>query len=114
MAVEVILLETVVDWYEAMTEAEKDDFEVAVDLLEQEGVALGFPWSSAIKGASLGGMRELRYQHQGHPFRVLYAFDPSRQAILLLGGDKSGDGRWYRRNVPRAQRLFQEYLASSS
>jgi hypothetical protein len=55
-------------------------------------------------------MRELRIQIQGSPFRVLYAFDPKRAAILLLGGDKTGDGRWYEVNVPIADRLYDEHL----
>jgi hypothetical protein len=56
-------------------------------------------------------MRELRVQHQGRPYRVLYVFDPRRVAILLLGGDKTGDDRWYERNVPLADRLYDNYLA---
>ena len=55
-------------------------------------------------------MRELRIQHQGRPYRVLYIFDPHRTAILLLGGDKSGDDRWYEKNVPLADRIYDEYL----
>jgi hypothetical protein len=42
---------------------------------------------------------------------VLYAFDPRRVAILLLGGDKAGDDRWYEKNVPLADRLYDNYLA---
>jgi len=56
-------------------------------------------------------MRELRVQHQGRPYRVLYVFDPRRVAILLLGGDKTGDDRWYERNVPLADLLYENYLA---
>jgi hypothetical protein len=55
-------------------------------------------------------MRELRVQHRGHAVRVLYVFDPRRAAILLLGGDKTGDDRWYERNVPLADRVYDEYL----
>lgn len=55
-------------------------------------------------------MRELRIQHGGRPFRVLYAFDPRRAAILLLGGDKTGNDLWYDENVPRADALYEEYL----
>jgi len=55
-------------------------------------------------------MRELRIQHRGKPWRVLYAFDPRRAAILLLGGDKTGNSRWYEENVPKADALFDEYL----
>ena len=56
-------------------------------------------------------MRELRVQHQGRPYRVLYVFDPRRVALLLLGGDKTGDDRWYERNVPLADRLNDNYLS---
>lgn len=55
-------------------------------------------------------MRELRIQHEGRPYRVLYAFDPRRAAILLLGGDKTGNNRWYEELVPVADRLYDEHL----
>ncbi len=55
-------------------------------------------------------MRELRIQHRGRPYRVLYAFDPRRAAILLLGGDKTGNDRWYQEQVPVADRLYDEHL----
>ena len=55
-------------------------------------------------------MRELRIQHEGRPYRVLYAFDPRRAAILLLGGDKTGNDRWYDEHVPIADTLYDEYL----
>lgn len=57
-------------------------------------------------------MRELRTQFQGRPYRVLYAFDPRRMAILLIGGDKTGDKRWYAVYVPQADRLYDEHLTS--
>jgi hypothetical protein len=56
-------------------------------------------------------MRELRTQHLGKPFRTLYAFDPLRHAILLIGGDKTGDARWYDVHVPIADRLYEDHLA---
>jgi hypothetical protein len=55
-------------------------------------------------------MRELRTQHDGRPFRTLYAFDPRRHAILLIGGDKTGDKRWYEEQIPIADRLYAEHL----
>ena len=55
-------------------------------------------------------MRELRVQHQGNPIRIFYAFDPRRHAILLIGGDKTGDNRFYEEYVPIADRLYDEYL----
>ncbi|GAG42999.1 unnamed protein product, partial [marine sediment metagenome] len=54
--------------------------------------------------------RELRVQHQGEPYRVLYAFDPRRVAILLVGGCKTGDDRWYDKFVPVADRFYDEHL----
>jgi hypothetical protein len=53
---------------------------------------------------------ELRVQHSGRPYRVLYAFDPRRMAILLVGGDKTGNDRWYEENVPQADRLYDDHL----
>jgi hypothetical protein len=55
-------------------------------------------------------MRELRIQHLGRPYRVLYAFDPRRMAILLVGGNKEGDDRWYDRFVPIADDLYDAHL----
>jgi len=57
-------------------------------------------------------MRELRVQHKGEPYRVLYAFDFTRTAILLIGSNKTGDDRWYDRFVPIADRLYDEHLAA--
>ena len=55
-------------------------------------------------------MRELGIQHAGDPYRVLYAFNPGRTAILLLGGNKSGNDRWYEEYVPIADKLYDEHL----
>jgi len=58
-------------------------------------------------------MRELRIQHSGEPYRVLYAFDPKRRAVLLLGGAKGGAERWYEIHVPMADRIYRQYLAEA-
>lgn len=55
-------------------------------------------------------MREIRIQSGGKPIRVFYAFDPRRRAILLIGGDKTGDAGFYRRVVPLADKLYDEHL----
>ncbi len=57
-------------------------------------------------------MRELRVQSQGRPLRILYAFDPRRTAILLIGGDKTGltDERFYGTHIPLADHLYDEHL----
>ena len=55
-------------------------------------------------------MRELRVQHAGRPYRVLYAFDPRRIAMLLVGGDKTGNDRWYETFVPIADKIYDRHL----
>jgi hypothetical protein len=83
-----------------------------VGLLEAKGTALGFPHCSAIEGSRYA-LRELRIQSAGHPLRIFYAFDPKRQAVLLLGGDKTGDERFYQRMVPKAETIWEQYLRSA-
>jgi hypothetical protein len=82
-----------------------------VDMLEERGVTLPFPYSTSIKDSTK--LRELRIQHAGNPYRVLYAFDPKRNAILLLGGKKTGDDRWYDTYIPKAEKLFTAFLKES-
>lgn len=53
-------------------------------------------------------------QSKGKPLRVFYAFDPRRQAVLLLGGDKTGDKRFYKAFVPKAERIWEGYLAEQA
>ena len=98
------------DWWGSLSEDEQESLAASVRLLEERGPTLGFPHSSGINGSRHGHMRELRTQHDGHPLRTLYAFDPRRSAILLIGGDKTGDNRWYDTNVPVADRLYDEHL----
>lgn len=97
-------------WYLALSDAEAESVAVVIDMLEVKGPHLGFPYSSQVVTSRHGQMRELRIQHAGRPYRVLYAFDPRRTALLLFGGDKTGDDRWYDRCVPRADVLFDNHL----
>ena len=97
-------------WWSSLTENQQDDVAYAVGLLTELGPALGFPHSSKIMGSRHSGMRELRMQSSGRPLRTLYAFDPLRVAILLVGGDKTGDDRWYETFVPLAGRIYDEHL----
>ena len=99
------------DWWASLTEAEQESIDASVRLQEEKGPGLGFPHSSGIKGSRHPHMRELRIQHEGRPYRILYAFDPRRCAILLLGGDKTGNDRWYLSQVPLADRLYDTHIA---
>jgi hypothetical protein len=97
-------------WWASLLENEQDSIAVTVVLLEQRGPILLFPHSSAIENSKHSHMRELRIQHKGDPYRVLYAFDPRRSAILLIGGNKVGNNRWYDTYIPIADRLYDEHL----
>ncbi len=98
------------DWWNDLTEAEQEKVRASVLLLRAFGPNLDHPHTSAIQGSKHSHMRELRIQVGGRPFRVLYAFNPQRTAILLIGGDKSGNARWYETYVPIADRLYDQHL----
>ncbi len=97
-------------WWRSLTESEQDDVAACVGLLEEKGPTLPFPYSSGVEGSRHAHMRELRVQHAGDPYRVLYAFDPRRCALLLMGGKKTGNDRWYDEYVPMADRLYDEHV----
>lgn len=100
------------EWWGGLSESEQVDVNAKVILLQRYGPGLRRPHSGAIKASRHANMKELVIQHRGRPYRVLYAFDPRRNAILLIGGDKTGRDRWYETFVPIADRLFDEHLAS--
>lgn len=99
-------------WWEGLREHEQEDVGAVIDQLAIRGPALPYPYASAIRGTrQLSRLYELRIQHAGQPYRVLYAFDPRRTAILLLGGSKVGNERWYEVSIPRAERLYAAHIA---
>jgi hypothetical protein len=111
MAYEVEVTDEFREWFEQdLNPPEQKSVGRVVDMLEQAGPTLPFPHSSGISGSDFSHMRELRIQHEGRPYRVLYAFDPRRSALLLLGGDKTGDDRWYDRMIPKADALYRRHL----
>lgn len=97
-------------WWNELDEPEQDTVDFVVQLLIHEGPMLPFPYSSDIAGAKKYDLRELRIQHQGRPYRVLYVFDPRRHAVLLIGADKTGQDRWYEKYVPLAEGIYSKYL----
>lgn len=99
-----------VEWWNDLSQEAQKDVASVVGLLEEWGVCLDYPYSSKIKGARTGVLRELRIQSCGRHLRVLYAFDPRRTALLLLGGDKTGEKNWYEKYVTLADCLYEEHL----
>jgi hypothetical protein len=109
----VIATDEFADWYQDLEVPDAEAVNRSVRRLEQKGVTLGFPQSSAIQ-TSRHALRELRVQSAGRPLRVFYAFDPRRQAVLLIGGDKTGNDRFYEKAVPLADDIFDAYLAEQA
>lgn len=97
-------------WWEGLSVGEQDSIDSSVRMLEEAGPALTRPYADTVRGSQYPNMRELRIQHQGRPYRVLYAFDPRRTGVLLIGGDKTGNPRWYREFVPKADVIYAQHL----
>lgn len=84
----------------------------AVEALSEEGPALGRPLVDTIRGSTLANLKELRPGSAGaSKVRLLFVFDPARQAVLLVGGDKAGNWRnWYKTAIPQAESAYMEHL----
>ncbi len=96
------------EWWRTLSEVEQEGVAVAVEKLEERGPALPRPFADTVEGSRHANMKELR--PPASHIRVLFAFDPRRMAILLVGGDKSG--RWkefYEEMIPVADRLYDEH-----
>ena len=111
MVWKIVTVEYFDDWFLSLNTSEQQDVLAAILVLEQFGPALGRPYVDSLKGTDkVKNLKELRIQHKGKPFRVVFAFDPLRQAVMLCGGNKTGDKHFYETMIPIAEREFQNYL----
>jgi hypothetical protein len=98
------------NWWDGLNFAHQEDVTTRVELLEEHGPTLGRPVVDRIQGSAFHNMKELRCSSDG-ALRVLFVFDPRREAILLLGGDKTGSWNdWYEWAIPRADALYTKNL----
>jgi hypothetical protein len=117
MVWEISLHHEVEAWYLRLCASDPetaDLVEDAIDQLANEGPVLGRPLADRIKGSRYHNMKELRPPSSGTTeIRLLFAFDPKREAIFLVAGDKSGDSEgWYREAIPLADKRFTEHLVA--
>jgi hypothetical protein len=111
MAWEIEYTDQLGSWYADLTAREQNLVDAAVVALAEHGPTLGRPYVDTIRGSRHANMKELR--PRGGNIRILFAFDPRRAAILLIGGDKSGRWqRWYVETIPIADDLYDEHLAT--
>jgi hypothetical protein len=97
-------------WWNSLSEDEQSEISAKVELLQERGPTLPRPHADVISTSRHANMKELRGKVEERQLRVLYAFDPRRTALLLLGGDKTGDPSWYEKFVPIADDLFDQHL----
>ena len=112
MAWEVIAVDEFSEWLLGQAGRVQAAMTAAVEALAEFGPQLGRPLVDTLHGSAFDNMKELRFHVGGRPYRVLFAFDPKRRAILLIGGDKGKDKRWYKVNVPVADDRLRRHLAS--
>ncbi|CAI0698834.1 MULTISPECIES: type II toxin-antitoxin system RelE/ParE family toxin [Serratia] len=100
-------------WFLSLSGDQQKSILAGIFKLQEFGPQLARPYADTLHfPGSIHRMKELRIQHRGHPFRFFFAFDPQRQAVLLCGGDKTGDKRFCQRLLPIAAREFSHYLAT--
>lgn len=109
MAWKTRLTKQVFDWVNGLDEVMADRYEAARQELEERGPGLGRPWADTLKKSRHKNMKELRLV--GSNARIIFAFDPKREAILLIAGDKTNQWtEWYRENIPIADRIYDEHI----
>lgn len=107
----VITVDTFDLWFLNLNKAEQTSILAGIFKLEEFGPILGRPDVDTLTGTKqVKNLKELRIQHQGKPYRLFFAFDPLRQAVLLCGGDKTGNKRFYKQMIPIAETEFLAYL----
>lgn len=110
MALEIEASDEFVEWYDSLSELESVSVDTAVDMLGEYGPTLARPYADTLKSSRYSNMKELRAQHEGRPYRILFAFDPRRKAYLILGGDKTGDDDWYITAIRKAEAIYARHL----
>jgi hypothetical protein len=102
--------EEIAKWIKNLDEEAKEAIFKSLLILQEIGPSLGRPHVDTIKESKHKNMKELRIQNRQRLFRILFAFDPDRKAILLIGGDKRGDKRFYQKMIPLADALLDEHM----
>jgi hypothetical protein len=110
----VLIHPAVEKWRVALDESSRRQLAAALDVLAADGPSLGRPFVDTIHGARHANLKELRPGSAGRSeIRVLFAFDPARQAILLVGGDKAEQwDKWYRHAIPLADDRLDEHTTN--
>jgi hypothetical protein len=97
-------------WFSTLDSAAKEDIYSAIAVLKQEGPALGRPRVDTLQNTNYPNLKELRVQSVGRPYRIIFAFNPKRNGVLLIGGNKQGNKNFYKKIIPIAEKLYEEHI----
>lgn len=105
-------IELIAGWLASLDQGSREQVVAAIELLEERGPQLGRPIVDTVVGSRHKNMKELRPGSTGRSeLRVLFAFDSKRSAIMLIAGGKAGNWtRWYKKNIPLADDLFDQHI----
>ncbi|MGL5798626.1 MAG: type II toxin-antitoxin system RelE/ParE family toxin [Plesiomonas sp.] len=110
---EIVTVDRFDQWFLSLDESEQESILVGLFKLKEIGPMLGRPDVDTLVGTKkVKNLKELRVQHNGKPYRIFFAFDPLRQAVMLCGGDKTGNKRFYDVMIPIAEKEFSSYLST--
>lgn len=98
------------EWFKTLSSEQKVDVRAYINVLKELGPQLSRPYADTVNGSKHKNMKELRVQSGGKPLRIFFAFDPNRTGIILCGGDKSNDKRFYKTMLKIADKEFSDHL----
>ena len=107
---EILRTDIIADWIKSLDEDAREAILKHLMILREIGPSLGRPYVDSIKESKYKNMKELRVQNKKRLFRIFFIFDTERQAILLIGGDKRGEKKFYKTMIPLADNLYEEYI----
>lgn len=100
------------EWFDRSSKKLQTDTVEHLEILRQMGPLLGRPYADTIKGSSLTNLKELRFNSEEKVIRLFFVFDPDRNGVLLIGGNKasSGDKNFYKVMIDQCEKIYGRYL----
>lgn len=98
------------EWLQALDDNDRTNVLASLILLAEKGPQLGRPHADTLENTTIKNLKELRIQSKGKPLRAFFAFDPTRQAVVLCAGDKTSDKQFYKRLIPLAEAEYRKHL----
>ena len=108
--IEIIISKEFEDWFRNIDSQAKKDIFASIETLREFGSSLGRPHVDTLNGSKLKNLKELRVRSSGKPYRILFIFDPKRRALLLVGGNKAEDKKFYEKMIKKAEIIYEQFL----